>query len=58
MPNVDLFTMFWMVVGAILLTVQAIFDFTLFDFMPIVVASVFMSWSEYLQFGRCRGKDN
>ena len=38
MPKADAFTMFWMVVGAILLTAQAIFDFTLFDFMPIIIA--------------------
>src|SRR5262245_19763188 len=37
-PSVDSFTMLWMAVGAILLTAQAIFDFTLFDFMPIVIA--------------------
>ena len=38
MPKADAFTMFWMAVGAILLTAQAIFDFTLFDFMPIIIA--------------------
>lgn len=38
MPRADAFTMFWMVAGAILLTAQAIFEFTLFDFMPIVIA--------------------
>jgi hypothetical protein len=38
MPKADAFTMFWMAVGAILLTTQAIFDFTLFDLMPVVIA--------------------
>ena len=38
MPKADAFTMFWMAVGAILLAAQAIFDFTLFDFMPVVIA--------------------